>query len=248
LSGARSSALALRVEELAVERWFRDPPRLISAMATQPTVGVIQAFVLQWTKFSLQFPRWVGAIIANCPERDVIAYEVDNLMSEVVRGAQGGAGHYELLIRLGESVGLSREQVESADALPGASTFFEWLWSKARDPDWLIGFSAVNGLEILGDRNLPRRYRLATGTGLDPRPYSQSLGLSREELEFFEASDEADASHGAETLAVIVRHTLPGREGAVLAVLRDAVSRLRAMMAETWELAQSIDSSIGERS
>jgi len=80
-----SADFARRIEELVIERWFRDPPPFLRQMATTPTSTTAQAFVLEWTKFSRQFPRWVGAIIANCPEFDVIAFEVENLMTEVVR-------------------------------------------------------------------------------------------------------------------------------------------------------------------
>src|SRR5262249_24526582 len=155
-----------------------------------------RAFVLQWTKFSRLFPRWVGAIISNCPEFAVIAYEVDNLMSEVVRDPGSADNHYEMLIKLGESVGLSRDEIESHPVLPEAADMFGWVWERARGPDWLVGFTAVNGLEILGDSTLPAKYKVEAGTGLAPDPYARTLGLTEDSLEFFEVSDKADTGHG----------------------------------------------------
>jgi pyrroloquinoline-quinone synthase len=241
-----SAAMARRVEEAAIEGWFRDPPCLIAAMASAPTVGVTRAFVLQWTKFSRLFPRWVGAIISNCPEYEVIAYEVENLMSEVVRDPATDHNHYELLVRLGESVGLTRAEIETSPPLPQASQTFEWLWVKARDPDWLVGFTAVNGLEILGDRNLPAKYAIEAGTGLAPEPYARSLGLQESSLEFFEVSDQADAGHGHETVEIIARYTPADRDDDIVAVLVEAMGRLRAMMNATWELAVTIDAASTE--
>jgi pyrroloquinoline-quinone synthase len=236
-----SETMARRVEEAVVDGWFRDPPPLITAMASEPTTGVIRAFVLQWTKFSRLFPRWVGAIISNCPEWPVVAYEVDNLMSEVVRDPAGDDNHYELLIRLGEGVGLSRAEIEDYPALREASAVFAWLWEQARHPDWLVGFTAVNGLEILGDRNLPSKYGIAAGTGLAPEPYARTLGLEQASLEFFEVSDQADAGHGQETIGIIARHTPAGRQDDILDVLREAMARLRIMMDAMWKLATEID-------
>lgn len=233
--------MARRVEEAVVEGWFRDPPPLIAAMASEPTIGVTQAFVLQWTKFSRLFPRWVGAIMSNCPEMAVLAYEVENLVSEVVRDPAGDDNHYELLIRLGESVGLTRPQIEAYPLLAEGSEAFAWLWEKARHPDWLTGFTAVNGLEILGDRNLPLKYGIAASTGLAPGPYARTLGLGTASLEFFEVSDQADASHGHETVEIIARYTPPDREDGVLMVLVEAMARLRRMMNAAWELAMEID-------
>jgi pyrroloquinoline quinone (PQQ) biosynthesis protein C len=230
-----------RVEQLVVDRWFRDPPALIAAMATAPTLGATRAFVLQWTKFSRLFPRWVGSIMANCTEPSVIAYEVENLMSEVVRDPAGDDNHYELLIRLGAGVGLSRDEIERFPVLPESQQAFEWLWEMARQPDWLLGFTAVNGLEILGDRNLPVRYGVGQGTGLAAQPYADSLGVDSEALEFFDVSDAADAGHGHETVRIIAEHTAEPREDEVLSVLAEAMSRLRTMMDAVWALAVRID-------
>jgi pyrroloquinoline-quinone synthase len=240
-----SASMARRVEEAVVDGWFRDPPPLIAAMASEPTLGVARAFVLQWTKFSRLFPRWVGAIISNCPEFAVVAYEVENLMSEVVRDPAGDDNHYELLIRLGESVGLTRAQIEAHPTLAEASEVFEWLWDKARQPDWLVGFAAVNGLEILGDRNLPLKYGIGAGTGLAPEPYARRLGLGENSLEFFEVSDEADAGHGHETVEIIARYTQAGREADILSVLVESMARLRRMMNAVWDLAVKIDTEPG---
>jgi pyrroloquinoline-quinone synthase len=237
--------LAAAIERLVVDRWFTDPPPLIAAMASHPSRGVTQAFVLQWTKFSRQFPRWVGAIISNCPEMAVIAYEVENLMSEVVRDPAGDDNHYELLVRLGEGLGLSRRRIEEFPVLIEAEDLFSWLWTKARDDDWLTGFTAVNGLEILGDRNLPARYGLSQGTGLAPEPYSSALGLNHRELEFFEVSDQADAGHGSETVRIMARYCPAGGEESRLAVLDESISRLRTMMDATWRLAGDLDAEGG---
>jgi pyrroloquinoline quinone (PQQ) biosynthesis protein C len=239
-----SEAMARRVEMAVVEGWFRSPPPLIRAMASEPTIGVARAFVLQWTKFSRLFPRWVGAIISNCPEMPVVAYEVENLVSEVVRDPAGDDNHYELLVRLGESVGLGRPDIEDYPVLEEASEAFEWLWDQARDSDWLVGFTAVNGLEILGDRNLPAKYGIAAGTGLAPEPYARTLGLGEGSLEFFEVSDEADAGHGHMTVDIIARYTPAGREDDVLALLMEAMVRLRRMMNAVWELAMEIDAGL----
>ncbi len=233
--------MARAVEETVVDRWFRRPPALIAAMASRPTIGVTQAFVLQWTKFSRLFPRLVGAIMSNCPEPRVIAYEVENLMSEVVRDPAGDDNHYELLVRLGERVGLSRAQIEEQLPLPEAADMFDWLWTQARDPDWLVGFAAVNGLEILGDRHLLERHGVRTGTGLAPEPYARALGLTEDSLEFFEVSDEADAGHGKATIEILASYTPEGREEEIVGVLVASMDRLRRMMDAVWVLACSID-------
>ena len=236
-----SEAMAKRVEQVVVDRWFRNPPEIIKAMGSEPTVGATRAFVLQWTKFSGLFPRWVGSIMSNCPEFAVLAYEVENLMSEVVRDPASDGNHYELLLRLGRAVGLAPQEIEGYPVLQEASELFEWLWRMARNPDWLIGFTAVNGLEILGDRNLPVKYGVLSGTGLAPEPYARTLGLSEASLEFFEVSEQADETHGLKTVEIISGYTPVGSEEEVLSVLEESIFRLRRMMDAAWRLAREID-------
>lgn len=231
-----AEALAGRVEETVVERWFRDAPPFVRAMAGSPSRAIAQAFVLEWTKFSRQFPRWVGSIVSNCPEFDVIAFEVENLMSEVVRDPAAGTNHYELLVRLGVGAGLDRATIEAHQPAETTVRALDWWWEMARQTDWVTGFTAVNGLEIMGDRSLPRRYGLSQGTGLNPDPWA-ATGIDHDALEFFRVSDDADAGHGRETVRIIADHTPPGREDAVIATLETSIDYLRALMGGLWDLA-----------
>lgn len=224
-----NQTFAGQVEQLVVDEYFCEPPPFIRAMAAEPTRAVAQAFVLEWTKFSQRFPRWVGAIISNCPEFPVIAFEIENLFSEVVRDPAAGKNHYELLMRLGAGLGLDRATIEAHTSCPQAQQAFQYWWRMAREPEWLFGFTAINGLEILGDRTLPRRYGLSQGTGLAVNPWTK-LGLDDEALEFFRVSDEADEGHGRETVEIIARFTPPDRRPDVLSVLRETIGYIRGMM------------------
>ena len=239
-----AEAFAAKVETVVADGWFRDPPPFLRAMASAPTVAIARAFVLEWTKFSRWFPRWVGAVMSNCAEFDVLAFEVENLMSEVVRDPWAGTNHYELLVRLGAGAGLDREGIESHEPCRQATQAFAYWERMARQPDWLVGFAAVNGLEILGDRNLPRRHGLGQGTGLDPAPWA-ATGIPHEALEFFRVSDEADAAHGNTTVAILARHTPEGRRGEVVDVLLESMDHLRQMMAGLSELAERIGKEVG---
>jgi len=203
---------AARVETVVVDGWFRNPPPFLRSMASAPTLAVARAFVLEWTKFSRWFPRWVGAVMSNCGEFDVLAFEVENLMSEVVRDPAAGTNHYELLIRLGAGAGLDRDTIESHQPCRQSGQAFAYWDRMARQPDWLLGFAAVNGLEILGDRSLSGRQGDGQGTGLDPGPWA-ATGIADEALEFFRVSDAADAAHGNATVRLLARHTPEGPAG-----------------------------------
>jgi pyrroloquinoline quinone (PQQ) biosynthesis protein C len=235
-----ADALAARVEQLVVEQWFADPPPMLRAMASQPTKAVARAFVLEWTKFSRLFPRWVGAIVSNCAEFEVIAFEVENLMTEVVRDPAAGENHYELLVRLGVGAGLDRITIESYQPCPEAEAAFAWWWQMARQPDWVLGFAAVNGLEILGDRNLPRKHGLSQGTGLAVDVW-RSSGIDDHALEFFRVSDAADEHHGSDTVQILARHTPAAAERRMLEVLQESIGYLRRHwegVGRVWQLEE----------
>ncbi|HWO94017.1 MAG TPA: iron-containing redox enzyme family protein [Dehalococcoidia bacterium] len=232
---------AERIERLVVDEYFRNPPPFVRAMASEPTLGVARAFVIEWTKFSLQFPRWVGQIVANCPEFPVIAFEIENLMSEVVRDPAADTNHYELLIRLGDALGLSRSEIESHQPSDEAKRAFSYWWDAARQPDWLLGFAAINGLEILGDRTLPRRHGLSQGTGLAVHPWTR-LGLPEAALEFFRVSDEADEGHGRETVEILARYAHDDeRMSQAMEALRRTIGELRSMMDGMQRVAEAME-------
>jgi pyrroloquinoline quinone (PQQ) biosynthesis protein C len=232
-----TDGFSARLEEVVIDRWFASPPPFIQAMASAPTMAIARAFVLEWTKFSRWFPRWVGAVMSNCPEFEVLAFEVENLMSEVVRDPAAKTNHYELLVRLGVAAGLDRDAIERHHPSTEAIAAFAYWDRMARQPDWLLGFTAVNGLEILGDGNLPRRHGLGQGTGLDVNPWA-TTGLDEDALEFFRVSDAADAAHGDTTLAIVARYTPTERQAEVVAVLDESIRHLRRMMDGLWNLAQ----------
>lgn len=232
--------LGARIEALVVDDYFRDPPQFVSAMASAPTRAVAQAFVLEWTKFSRLFPRWVGAIMSNCPEFDVLAFEVENLVSEVVRDPSANTNHYELLVRLGAALGLDRARIEAHEPCPEARAAFAYWWDRARQDDWVLGFTAVNGLEILGDRTIPLRSGMPPTTGLEVDPWA-SLDLPDDALEFFRVGSEADVGHGNVSVELIARHTPPACEGAVLAELAATITTIRSMMDGLWALAARLE-------
>jgi pyrroloquinoline quinone (PQQ) biosynthesis protein C len=100
---------------------------------------------------------------------------------------------------------------------------------------------------MLGDRNLPLKHGVEAGTGLAPEPYAQALGLEEASLEFFQVSEEADAGHGHETVEIIARYTPVGREDDIVAVLIEAMARLRLMMNAVWDLARQIDAELNAK-
>lgn len=233
------SELKDRLEQYIIDEYFRNPPDMIRAMSEEPTTVVAEAFVKEWIGFSQRFPRWVGAIIARCPHFEVISFEIENLFAETVQDPDSDTNHYELLIRLGRALGLSREEIEAHRPHPNSQRAFETWWTLARREPWILGFTAINGLEILGDKSLPARYGVSQGTGLAPHPWKR-LGLDDEDLEFFRVGDEADVGHGEEAIAIMTGYAQETTEDAMMDTLDETMAAIRLMLDGMYELSQSL--------
>ena len=82
------------------------------------TRAQIQAWVANRYYYQINIPIKDAAIMANCPEREVRRHWVQRILDH--DGFDGEAGGIEAWIRLGEAVGLSREDIVSQrHVLPG---------------------------------------------------------------------------------------------------------------------------------
>ena len=95
----------------------------------------IQAWVANRYYYQINIPIKDAAIIANCPEREVRRHWVQRILDH--DGFAGEAGGIEAWIRLGEAVGLSREDIVSQHhVLPGVRFAVDAYVNFARHRPW----------------------------------------------------------------------------------------------------------------
>ncbi|HEX6735772.1 MAG TPA: pyrroloquinoline-quinone synthase PqqC [Azonexus sp.] len=95
----------------------------------------LQAWVANRYYYQVSIPIKDAAIMANCPEREVRRHWVQRILDH--DGYGGEEGGIEAWIRLGESVGLTREQIVSQElVLPGVRFAVDAYINFARRAPW----------------------------------------------------------------------------------------------------------------
>lgn len=95
----------------------------------------IQGWVANRFYYQISIPVKDAAIMANCPERDVRRHWVQRIIDH--DGLTGDEGGIEAWIRLGEAVGLKREEVTSLKlVLPGVRFAVDAYVNFARQSSW----------------------------------------------------------------------------------------------------------------
>ncbi|HEX7043504.1 MAG TPA: pyrroloquinoline-quinone synthase PqqC [Burkholderiales bacterium] len=95
----------------------------------------IQAWVANRYYYQINIPLKDAAILANCPDRDVRRLWIQRIVDH--DGREGAEGGIEAWRRLGEAVGLAREELESLrHVLPGVRFAVDAYVNFARTRPW----------------------------------------------------------------------------------------------------------------
>ena len=98
--------------------------------------GQIQGWVANRFAYQASIPRKDAAILANCPDREVRRRWIRRIQDH--DGTADGEGGIEAWLRLGEAVGLTREEVEDErHVVPGVRFAVEAYVTFARTRPWV---------------------------------------------------------------------------------------------------------------
>lgn len=114
-------------------------PYHIAMYEGRSTPEQIRGWVANRFYYQLNIPLKDAAIMANCPDRDTRRQWVQRILDHDGYGdAEGGSsGGIEAWLRLGEAVGLSREEVRSCEhVLPGVRFAVDAYVNFARRASW----------------------------------------------------------------------------------------------------------------
>jgi pyrroloquinoline quinone (PQQ) biosynthesis protein C len=134
-------------------------------------------------------------LIANCDALPIRQRLMAHEYEELVADEYSSKGHFDLLIRQGELIGLTA--ADFAHALPlrtSMATFYGWKWI-AREGAWQDGLIAMMATEWVNDD----RRLVDQGGGLSRRDglrWIRDFGYKWEEMPNFAAHAVADEKHG----------------------------------------------------
>lgn len=110
-------------------------PYQVAMHEGQLTREQIQGWVANRFYYQVRIPNKDGAILANCPDREVRRRWIQRIIDH--DGQEGSQGGIEAWIRLGEAVGLSRaEMISQQHVLPGVRFAVDAYVNYARSAPW----------------------------------------------------------------------------------------------------------------
>ncbi len=101
----------------------------------------LQGWVANRFYYQTQIPIKDAAILSNCPERDIRREWIHRILDH--DGAQGDEGGIEKWLRLGEAVGLMREEmITQSKLLPGVRYAVDAYVNFCRTQPWIIAMAS----------------------------------------------------------------------------------------------------------
>jgi len=188
-----------------IDRFYGARPHPFVVALQHPSKSTLLGYVFEHQHFLKQWVRSCAYIVAKTDETDATMYELDNINTEF-----GGIGterpaHYELLLRMGESLGFNRQKILSTPPLPDTASAIKSWDDMARTEHWVETMAAMHGLELIADRTL--REDGATMSYFDPgilKPASHEV--TEETKDFLREGYEADVGHSKEALDLVEKY------------------------------------------
>lgn len=184
------------------EKFYGEKPHSFVLALQHPSRSTLLGYVIEHQHFLRQWVRSCSYIIAKTSEVDVTYYELDNINTEF-GGFEGKPSHYELLLRMGESLGMDRSNVLQIKPLPDTAFSIKSWGQIAREGHWVETMAAMHSLELIADRTL-------VDDGAKITYFSPSI-LEGDEVtlatkNFLREGYEADATHSKEALDLVEKY------------------------------------------
>lgn len=200
----QSTGLKAWMKRKFVERFYGEKPHPFVIALQHPSKATLLGYVVEHQHFLRQWTRSCAYIIAKTDKVDVTLYEMDNINTEFVGHGTDKPSHYELLIRMGESLGLSRDEILEMPPLPDTRSAVRTWDTIAEKEHWLETMAAMHPLELIANRNL--RADGATLGYFDPAILSGSE-VTEATKSFLKEGYEADVEHSEQALDLIEKYS-----------------------------------------
>ncbi|MGI0080141.1 MAG: C2H2 type zinc finger domain-containing protein [Nitrososphaerales archaeon] len=187
-----------------VERFYGEKPHPFVVALQHPSRATLLGYVIEHQHFLKQWVRSCSYIMAKTDKSDATLYELDNINTEFGGYGAEKPSHYELLLRMGESLGLERKEILSTPPLEDTSFAINEWNEIARDSHWVETMAAMHGLELIADRTLASDG--ARMTYFDPS-ILQTDEVTEATKAFLKEGYEADAGHSKEALDLVDKYS-----------------------------------------
>lgn len=185
-----------------IAKFYGPTPHPFVVALQHPSRATLLGYVVEHQHFLRQWVRSCAFIMARTSEPEVILYELDNLSTEYGGFGSERPAHYELLLRMGEALGVNRETVLATPPLPATAKAME-AWNEiAMREHWTAAMGAMHSLELIANRRLVQE-------GASVGYFDPSILVGNEIPEaakaFLREGYEADVGHSEEALKLVTR-------------------------------------------
>jgi pyrroloquinoline quinone (PQQ) biosynthesis protein C len=205
---------------------FRSP-EMEQFYSAQITKARARLYLLQLGIYIRQRRNYWPQVAANCPELDVKQRIWAHEYEELVEDEHSKKGHIDLILRQGKEVGLTVDDILTAEPLPTTKAAVYGWWWIARHRPWQEALAASTIAEWTNDDRLLGNIGGGNCTRL-ANSWARDLGLRPEQMPNFVAHSKADEKHSDMFLDILERHVASGSEQGVFATAKEAMDLHRA--------------------
>jgi pyrroloquinoline-quinone synthase len=186
-----------------IERFFSDKPHPFVLALQHPSKPVLLGYVIEHQHFLRQWVRSLSWVLAKTDRPEATKEELDNITTEFYGFGVDRPSHYELLLRMGESLGLKRDELLRTPPLPATAEAIR-VWQEIGEKrHWVETMAAMHSLELIANRDVKRDG--AKLTYFDPS-ILESGEVTRETRAFLWEGYEADVEHSEVPLEMVERY------------------------------------------
>ena len=169
-------------------------PEMNSYFAVPLTKARAQILIIQQGLFTRHRRDCWAYLSGNCPEFSIKQKILEHEYEEVIKDEYSDKGHRELVIRQGEAVGLSRDEILHARSLPTTqAALYAWAWM-TRNKSWIEGLSALTVTEWNNDDRLLKDQGGGHSTRM-AKKWQEELGLTWKNMPNYSTHRQADEKH-----------------------------------------------------
>jgi len=199
-----ASDLGLRrwIKHRFIERFFGDRPHPFVLSLQHPSRAVLLGYVLEHQHFLRQWVRSLSWVLAKTDSVEATKEELDNITTEFYGFGDAKPSHYELLLRMGESLGLNREEILSTRPLQATAEAINTWQVIGEKRHWVETMAAMHSLELIANRDVKKDG--ARLTYFDPS-ILKSGEMTEQTKAFLWEGYEADVEHSEVPLEMVER-------------------------------------------
>lgn len=191
------------IKKRFIEKFYGSKPHPFVLALQHPSRATLLGYVLEHQHFLRQWVRSCSYIMAKTDHSDVVLYELDNMNTEFGGYGPQRPSHYELLLRMGESLGVDRNRILGTEPLPATrNALGVWSAIAEREP-WVETMAAMHSLELIANRDL-RKEGASIGY-FDPE-ILKTNEIGEAVKNFLREGYEADVAHSDEALDLVEKY------------------------------------------